>query len=157
MLPQGRGSPSVYPVNPNGCTAPDTAASAQRRLLLATWGPVIVLDAVQVTGPSATVFLRRRPGRRLLLPLRREQATDRGRMPPASPCRVRLGLPPRVHHVDKGGLLLRSQRGPAPPDPTARPGRREARVRARIMAHSNSAKPHSIAFSGNALSPSRLS
>jgi len=44
--------------------------------------------------------------------MRREQATDRRRMHPEYPCRVRLGLPARVDHVDNGSLLLRSKLGP---------------------------------------------
>jgi hypothetical protein len=51
-------------------------------------------------------FVRRRLGRRRLLPMHRNPATDRRRMHPEQPRRVRLRLPPRVHHVDNGRPLL---------------------------------------------------
>ena len=59
-------------------------------------------------------FVRRRLGRRRLLPMLRKQATERRRMHLAPLRRVRLGLPSRVHYVDnatpggtQGSLCIR--------------------------------------------------
>jgi hypothetical protein len=66
----------------------------------------------------------------LLLPMRRAKATDGGRMHPEEPRPFRLGLPPPVHHLDNGGLLLGPQRGSTAPDPPAGSCREQPCVRA---------------------------
>ena len=50
-----------------------------------------------------------------LLPMRRKQTANRRWMHPDEPHCIRLGPPPREHHLDDGRLLLRHELRPAPP------------------------------------------